>query len=68
MLKFNNKDTIITRMTNGVFIVVNVVFIVSFEHISHRLMFLLLTLSRLMQVGQEKIQGKRVIFTEIIEK
>ena len=68
MLKFNNKDTIITRMTNGVFIVVNVVFIVSFEHISHRLVFLLLTLSRLMQVGQEQIQGKRVIFTEIIEK
>ena len=68
MFKFNNKDTITTRMTNGVFIVVNVVFIVSFEHISHRLMFLLLTLSRLMQVGQEKIQGKRVIFTEIIEK
>ena len=68
MFKFNNKDTITTRMTNGVFIVVNVVFIVSFEHISHRLVFLLLTLSRLMQVGQEQIQGKRVIFTEIIEK
>ena len=68
MFKFNNKDTITTRMTNGVFIVVNVVFIVSFEHISHRLVFLLLFLSRLMQVGQEQIQGKRVIFTEIIEK
>ena len=68
MFKFNNKGTITTRMTNGVFIVVNVVFIVSFEHISHRLVFLLLTLSRLMQVGQEQIQGKRVIFTEIIEK
>ena len=68
MFKFNNKDTITTRMTNGFFIVVNVVFIVSFEHISHRLVFLLLTLSRLMQVGQEQIQGKRVIFTEIIEK
>ena len=68
MFKFNNKDTITTRMTNGIFIVVNVVFIVSFEHISHRLVFLLLTLSRLMQVGQEQIQGKRVIFTEIIEK
>ena len=68
MFKFNNKDTITTRMTNGVFIAVNVVFIVSFEHISHRLVFLLLTLSRLMQVGQEQIQGKRVIFTEIIEK
>ena len=55
MFKFNNKDTITTRMANGVFIVVNGVFIVSFEHISHRLVFLLLTLSRLMQVGQEKI-------------